>query len=187
MIDIRKIYIISVFLLVLSSCSTDVSSTSDNVKGNVLLFSTFEKNNQPTLENWTSEIPVKDSSLIFTSDVPLGGGKWAIKLFGGTQGVGGILAEIPLSRSDSLMRYVLSYWGKGKGYTSISLFSSSTLVRQLGQSRNFDVSIWTYFSDTVTSKRRNFDRLDVVLSSELFDSSAVSQYDNVRVLEILPE
>jgi hypothetical protein len=152
-------------------------------RGTRLLLSTsFERQDNYSLEGWNTYISLSDLAAFFSNDAPFGGGSWSIYLRDPSVGNPGINTRIPLFAPDSGTRYIFTYWSKGRGRI-LSTFQSKQL-RQPRFLRYIEEESWTLFTDTLNSGVGELDSLLIYLS--IIDSSSVAQFDEIEVLEERP-
>ena len=151
-----------------------------------LLFTSFESSGLPSLEDWYTSRSTMDTNAILFNEGSPGGGSWSARVFGVPLSTQAIFRDVKLNQSDSLTKYIISFWAKGNGAATIQLSSSATKMLQFGPIRSFDEPNWTHFSDTLVSHSTQFDTLSVLLSRGIFDSIAVAQFDEVLVIRNLP-
>ncbi len=177
----KKPFVLIFLTVAFLGCPND-NPVQDNGKVRMLLLSSFEAFGSPSLTGWEHFPSPVDTLTTFSDDVPPGGGKFSVRL--SNSGTIQMRARVRLSKTDSLFRYVLSYWAKGYGVAHLTLHSSLLARTQYGPGRLVDDTLWTPFRDTLICGGSDFDTLNVWLYLWPFDTSSVVQFDEVQVLEI---
>ena len=155
-----------------------------NNKSHVLFFSSFENQGIPTLSPWTNFSEPIDTQSTFSRDVPPGSGQFSLRLsYHGTESIS---AGIRLSKSDSLTRYLFSYLAKGNGFSQLQLSSSVSGRVQWNSGNRVNLNTWLFFTDTLTSLYADYDTLNVFLYRWVFDTTAITQFDEIQIVEQLP-
>jgi hypothetical protein len=147
--NIFLLFILPLVFPVFQGCSKDdsnSSSSSDSI--NYIHNSSFEYNNLPSSDNWQSDQGI---SVIFSNDVPPGGGTWSVMLqtvWGPVLTLENTVAAVP---GTQFLRY--SAWCRGEGITGKAEFY---LIRQKSMilRKGFDITdsswVWYSYLDTVT-------------------------------------
>jgi hypothetical protein len=146
---ILYICLLPAILLAIPGCSKEDSNSSTSADSiNYIHNSSFEYNNMPSLDNWRSD---QGLSVIFSNDVPPGGGTWSVMLqtvWGPVLMLENTVAAVP---GTQFLRY--SVWSKGEGVMGKAEFyvirQDSMILR-----KGFDITdsswVWYSYLDTVT-------------------------------------
>jgi hypothetical protein len=135
-------------------CALSACSDSDKNEPEVLFSSSFERNDNPNLDEWS---PVGSPEAESVMDAPPGGGLWSVSLIGGNPPSGGLATALPDVRNGDLIR-VTAYVRSASlfGGADVSLLTDSTAdhgYRHVRSRRSTDTA-WTRveFVDTVDAR-----------------------------------
>ncbi|RMG68196.1 MAG: hypothetical protein D6715_02875 [Calditrichaeota bacterium] len=163
-------------------CSTDASPTGGTADRNLIANSSFEKNGQPTLENWF----VEDTSKIqFVKDAPPGGGLWSVKLFADQPAPLPKSPAYPVPLPPGKHILAFSIYGKSKGIPGAALLVlKNGNNRQVVAFHSVTDSTWTRYALEDTLDLQPGDSLFVLLfgggSEILFGETS---FDRVELVE----
>jgi hypothetical protein len=147
-----------------SKKSNPVDSTNTN---GTLLYTSFEVNGAPSLENWQNTFYGYTPYVQFSRDVPTNSGSWSLLLRCDTVYRSGVIYASHCNNSQNNDSYVLSYWAKciGKSFGTIqfAMFASSNVDGIGPQQFVFD-SIWQSYSTTIVTPTKA-DSIEIVLGS----------------------
>lgn len=157
---------LNIILLLLPLFSNSCNNiTGPLIQTNLLQNPSFELNGQPSISGWT----VIDTAMInFSNDVPPGGGKWAIFMYGNNPlSLRPILLR-PLSQKVNLLKgsyiYTFSFWAKAdstdQSAAFFRAFKSDTL--EVDKSIEITNSNWTNYNIVATLSSADYDSVEVV-------------------------
>jgi hypothetical protein len=134
-------------------CALNACSDSDKHEPEVLFNSSFERNGNPTLDEWSLVgFPVESAM-----DAPPGGGLWSVSLIGGAPPSGGLIAAVSDVQNGDLIRvsaYVLGAGPFGGAYVSLLVGDNSERDYGHVRFRRSTDTAWTRveFVDTVDAR-----------------------------------
>lgn len=138
--------------------------TSPVIKQNLLPNPSFEENGEPSLSGWT----VYDSVAIhFSNDVPPGGGKWSIYMFGNNPlSLQPILLRL-MSRKVNLLNgnniYIFSFWAKADSTVNadVTLHAFKNGSTEVNKDIVVATPNWTNYNIVDTLNSANYDSVEV--------------------------
>ncbi len=113
----------------------------------------FEINNNPTLDNWNIKDSTVNQFIYFSNDVPEKSGNWSLLIKVDTLNRHSLEYPIVLNNYFSDDKFILSYWikcvGESESIVILELYSSKNIYASLSMFRNTN-NKWVYFCDTLT-------------------------------------
>ncbi|MHB1688739.1 MAG: carbohydrate binding domain-containing protein [Ignavibacteriaceae bacterium] len=148
--------------LLINSCE---NVTSPVIQNNLLQNPSFEENGQPSLSGWT----VIDTAMInFSNDVPPGGGKWSLFMYGyNPLSLQPILLS-PLIQKVNLLKgsyiYTFSFWAKADSTVHSAAFFRAFKNDTLKVDKDIEItnSNWTNYNIVDTLASADYDSVEVL-------------------------
>lgn len=166
------------YLLFISSCDKDnpISTRSDR---SVIMNTSFEVNNVPTLDNWKISDSTTIQFISFSNDVPAKTGNWSLLFKVDTTNVHSLGYHVAPNNYFSDDRYILSYWykcvGESQLFVSLGLYHGDYINAKLIGHLTAE-NKWIYFCDTLTDSHNQSNFVDSVELSIMVSKSTPSSF-----------